>query len=106
MVLKRLQSSMQQHHELCVFGQKELSLLERGIESLKTALSHLLKPRGEGVKVDEELVSAWARADQKKDQRRSLERDYEEADAKARELEEKAREARFVPLSLLLAAKI
>jgi hypothetical protein len=70
-------------------------MLERAVDSIKHALSSLLHPGGREENIDEEVVSAWAAADQKKDQQRILQREWEEADARAKELEEQARQARF-----------
>ncbi len=63
------------------------------MQALTQTLHSLLHPSG-AKSYDDVVVAAQARADQKKDQARMLQREWEEADKRAKELEEQAREAR------------
>lgn len=71
-----------------------MGLLEKGMAAIKQTLASLLHPPQHPGNYDEAVVAAWARTDQKKDHARLLQREAEEAEARAKELEEQAREAR------------
>ncbi len=74
-------------------AQKEVTLLEKGISTITQTLHSLLHPGG-APSYDDAVVAAQARADQKRDHQRKLQREYDEADKHASELEEKAMNAR------------
>ncbi len=77
-----------------LFGaQKDVTLLEKGISTITQTLQSLLHPGG-AKSYDDVIVAAQARADQKRDHQRALQREYDEADKHASELEEKAMDAR------------